>query len=207
MNLISSSTATSPIGYFRPTAGASFALIDKLPVLFSEDDQKLFELNEIAAFIWCSMQEDVPLEVICDQLIDRGLNSAEARDSLRHALSQWLDAGLVVPQVDAMELAFGACVGRRLIEARASDTEILGHLRSLFVTTTVPGATADATFIVHRLGNTAIVMLDERKVFDCAVNALAPTFRSYLVENLLLSNDERDVIFHAAAVTSGDRSM
>ena len=174
-----------------------------MPVLFSEDEQTLYELNDVAAFIWCSMQNAVPLEIIAGQLVDRGLSPAGARESLRDALNQWLGAGLIVPHIDTLDFAFSTTIGQRPVQIRASDALICDRLRSLFIATAAPQA-AEATFAVHRTGHTAVVMHEGRKVLSCAVNELAPTFKAYVVEQLLLSGDARDVIFHAAAVTSGD---
>ncbi|MGP9813836.1 PqqD family peptide modification chaperone [Rhodopseudomonas sp. NSM] len=201
-------TGSSPdLAVLRPAAGTSFALIDQLPVLFSEDDQQLLELNDVAAFIWCSLQDAVPLDAISGQLAERGLTPAAARESLRDALNQWLSAGLIVPCIDAADFVFTAPVGRTSIEIRTSDVQIMNHLRSLFVATTSRAASVDARFTVHRVGDTSIVMRDGRKVLGCAINELAPTFKAYVIEHLLLAGDGRDVIFHAAAVTSGDRGL
>jgi hypothetical protein len=194
-------------GDLRPASGTSFALIGQLPVLFSEHAQELFELNDVAAFIWCSMQDAVSLEAICDQLIDRGLSATGARQSLRDALNQWLRAGLLVPHIDAADFAFTALIGQRPLEVRASDAGVLDLLKSLFISTTAPAGKAEATFTVHRFGDSSIVMHDDRMVLHCAVKELAPSFRAYAIKHLLLAADARDVIFHAAAVTSGDRGM
>ena len=105
MNIVVPSRFQPSFGSLRPAAGTSFALIDQIPVLFSDDEQKLFELNDVAAFIWCSMQNAVPLEAILDQLVNRGLSSSSARESLRDALNQWLGAGLIVPHIDTLNFA------------------------------------------------------------------------------------------------------
>jgi hypothetical protein len=207
MNFSLPSDSQASFGVLRPAVGTSFALIDQLPVLFSEDEQKLFELNDVAAFIWCSMQNAVPLEAITHQLTDRGLSPAGARESLRSALNQWLNAGLIVPHLGSAPLAFTARVGLRLIEVRSSDMQTFRHLQSLFVATGIPSGMAQATFTVYRVGNTSVVMHDDRRVLNCAANELAPTFKAHLIAHLLLDGDERDVIFHAAAVTSGAHGM
>lgn len=203
MNIVAPSECQPSSGNLRPAAGTTFALVDGLPVMFSEDDQKLFELNDVAAFIWCSMQSAVPLETIASQLIDHGLSPAEARESLGDALGQWLGAGLIVPHIHAQDFAFSAMVGQRSIEVRASDALTLDRLRSLFIATTPPKADADATFMVHQAGNTFVVVHEGRKALSCAMTELAPTFKAYIIERLLIG-DPRNIVFHAAAVTSGE---
>ncbi len=176
-------------------------------MLFSESEQKLFELNESAAFIWCSLQDAAPLATICGQLVDRGLSLMEAREYLRDALVQWLSAGLIFPQCTVPEMTFAATVGRKLIEVRASDPEAFDRLRSLFVATAAPTGNADATFSIYQAGDSWVIMHDNREVCSCATNHLAPAFKAYVVEQLLLAGDPCDVIFHAAAVTSHGRAM
>jgi hypothetical protein len=61
----------SPI--LRPVAGASFALLDDRPVLFSESAQKIYELNQMAAYIWCCLLDHKPAEAICEDLTKFGL--------------------------------------------------------------------------------------------------------------------------------------
>jgi hypothetical protein len=45
MNIIAPSESQPSSGNLRPADGTSFALVDGLPVMFSEDNQKLFELK------------------------------------------------------------------------------------------------------------------------------------------------------------------
>ncbi|WP_445492958.1 PqqD family peptide modification chaperone [Rhodopseudomonas sp. RCAM05734] len=207
MDSIAPQGSKPTFGGLRPATGTSFALIGQLPVLFSEYAQELFELTDVAAFIWCSMQDEVSLETIRDRLIDRGLSATGARQTLRDALNQWLRAGLLVPHIDAADFAFTALIGLRPLEVRASDAGVLDLLKSLFVSTAAPASKAEATFTVHRFGDSSILMHDGRMILHCSLKELAPSFRAYAVKHLLLTAGARDVIFHAAAVTSGDRGM
>jgi hypothetical protein len=191
----------------RPAAGTRFALIDGAPVLFDQNTQKLFELNDIAAFVWCSLQEGATLGEIGTQLIDRGLTAVDARRCVRDALDQWMRAGLLVPQFDAASLTHFTVIGRSLVEITASDAETMDVLQSLFVSRSVPDREVEARFAVHGIGDAILVTHNGRRAFECPVNALAPTFRAYAIEHLVLAGDARDVIFHAAAVSFRDRGM
>src|SRR5215210_1619351 len=78
----------------RAVARASFSLLDDRPVLFSEAAQKLYELNDLAAYIWCCLLEHRPAETICDDLTKFGLERGEARKYLSQALQGWFALGL-----------------------------------------------------------------------------------------------------------------
>src|SRR3954454_22526846 len=80
---------------FRPIARASFSLLDNRPVLFSEAAQKIYELNHVAAYIWCSLLEQKPPEAICDNLTSFGLERVAARNQLNEALGRWFKLGLL----------------------------------------------------------------------------------------------------------------
>jgi hypothetical protein len=202
MNSVSPLTFQFAPDTLRPAVGTSFALIDGRPVLFSEDRQQLFELNEVAAFIWCCLQDSTPLEAISNQLMDRGLTRPAARNGLRNAFNQWLAAGLIVPGAQAAGFSFTVRIGTRRVLVRASDPEILALLRSLFVMTIDANDHAEVVFTVERISdNMCLLTHGGRHVLSCAIDELAPRFKAHVLERLLLADDPSDVIFHAAGVT------
>ena len=83
----------SPI--LRPVTGASFSLLDDRPVLFSETAQKIYELNQMAAYIWCCLLDHKPAEAICEDLTKFGLERVAARNHVHQALQNWFKLGLL----------------------------------------------------------------------------------------------------------------
>src|SRR4051795_8354228 len=79
----------------RPIPTALFSLLDDRPVLFSEAAQKIYELNQVAAYIWCSLLDQKLPEAICDDLTAFGLERVAARDHLKQALQRWFKLGLL----------------------------------------------------------------------------------------------------------------
>ena len=79
----------------RAAAHASFALMDGRPILFSEKNQKIYELNKISALIWCKLLDHTSLESIYRELAEFGIARQDARSSVAQALQQWLDLELV----------------------------------------------------------------------------------------------------------------
>src|SRR4029079_2192723 len=80
---------------FRPIARASFSLLDDRPVLFSEAAQKIYELDHLAAYIWCSLLDQKLPEAICDDLTAFGLERVAARDHLNQVLCRCFKLGLL----------------------------------------------------------------------------------------------------------------
>src|SRR5262245_3840463 len=79
----------------RPAADTSFGLLDGCPILFSENNQKIYELNQVGAYIWCSLLERKTIEAISNDLGERGIDGSDAHQLVRHALQQWLDLALL----------------------------------------------------------------------------------------------------------------
>ena len=117
----------------RPSADASFALIDDRPVLFSERSQQIYELNQISAFVWCKLVDQGKPETIADELSELGLGREEARNVLSQAFKQWLDLELVEME---WRLPFDRTLQTRLaqrtISIKASNEALIKSLEPLF---------------------------------------------------------------------------
>src|SRR4051812_26760593 len=131
-------TSTSPfIDYpldfpriLRPVPRASFSLLDDRPVLFSEAAQKIYELNNMAAYIWCCLLEHKPAEAICDDLMKFGLERLAARNHLRQALQGWFELGLLGADWELSEThSFSARIGKLAFNIHCSS----GRLKRLLV--------------------------------------------------------------------------
>ena len=118
---------------FFPVDDASFSLLDGRPVLFSEATQKLYELNQIAAYIWCRLSDQMSVAQICQDLEKNGLKPADARSFVQDALRSWLKLGLLgVDWRLSEDRSFSTNVGDFAIRIRTSSESILGLLTSLF---------------------------------------------------------------------------
>src|SRR4051794_2266707 len=113
-------TSSSPINdhpldysIMRPIPKASFSLLDNRPVLFSEAAQKIYELNKMAAYIWCCLMDEKPAEAICDDLTKFGLDPVAARKHVSQALQRWFKLGLLGADWELSETnSFSANVGK-----------------------------------------------------------------------------------------------
>ncbi len=76
--------------------GTAFAVVGERKLLFSESRQEIFELNDIAAYIWCRLEEGDPPSVAAGRLVDLGVPAETARGYVRDMLSDWHRLGLVV---------------------------------------------------------------------------------------------------------------
>ena len=195
----------SPI-LLRPSADTSFALMDDRPVLFSEKNQQIYELNQISAFIWCKLL-DQKFETIGDELSELGLGRREARNILSRALHQWLDLELVemewrLPFASALQTR----LAQRTITIIASNERLIEILEPLFCDLNPGSDQADIAIEVVELGGEVLFRNCRKSVTRCHITGLAPAIKADLTERIILQ-DQPDFALHAASLVLGDRGL
>ncbi len=169
-----------PSYILRPVPGASFALLDDRPVLFSEAIQKIYELNQMAGYIWCGLSDRKPADVICNDLIQFGLNGDEARIYVRQALQNWLKLGLL--EVDwrlSKTHAFAANVGKLAVNVWTSSERLTQLLIPLFGQTRDVSDDIEDTFEIVELDRRIHIFHNKAGVARCAINELVPTLKAH----------------------------
>lgn len=83
------------------TRGTSVLFVGRRCALFSENRQKLFALNRMAAYIGCRFEEGIEFDNLAGDLARRGLSGADARRTLLELLSTWTREGLATVATDA----------------------------------------------------------------------------------------------------------
>src|SRR5262245_39414248 len=105
--------------------------MDGRPILFSEKNQKIYELNKTSALIWCKLLDQTSLESIYRELAEFGIERQSASSSVRQALRQWLDLGLVEmewkPQSGS---ALQTTLAQRRVRIGATNEELMQRLES-----------------------------------------------------------------------------
>ena len=123
---------------FTPAKGTSFLLLDQQPAVFSAATQKLYALNEVAAVIWCCLEQREPSLMVVDRLVSFGVKPAEAERYIRRALQKWLRAGLVqvdISSFDELAIAntFTVSLGKLTRTFQVSSERLSQVLLQLFV--------------------------------------------------------------------------
>jgi hypothetical protein len=185
---------------FKPASGIAFSLLDDRPILFSEVNQKLYELNQTAAYIWCSLLDGKQADEIVLDLQHLGQSAATARTFVRDALRNWLNLGLV----EAI-WPFGGKhqamvrVGEWDFAIRTSNDQLLQQLLSIFVEASSPCEEANDIFDVVKDENQAYVFQNEKCVLRIPVDELIPAFKAQLTARIIERNSP-SVAFHAACL-------
>jgi hypothetical protein len=196
-----------PSHILRPVAGASFALLDDRPVLFSEAVQKIYELNQMAAYIWCSLLDRKPAEAICHDLTKFGLDRAAAQDCVRQALQNWLKLGLIEVDWKLDEThAFAARVGKLSVNIRTSSERLTQLLKPLFGQRSEVSDSIGDTFEIVELDRQVHIFHNRACIARCAINELVPTLKAHITEQVTLKSSP-DIALHSACLLSGGRGL
>jgi hypothetical protein len=196
-----------PSHILRPVAGASFALLDDRPVLFSEAIQKIYELNQMAAYIWCSLLDRKPAEAICQDLTKFGLDRAAAQDCVRQALQNWLKLGLIEVDWKLDEThAFAARVGKLAVNIRTSSERLTQLLKPLFGQCSEVSDSIEDTFEIVELDRQVHIFHNRACIARCAINELVPTLKAHITEQVTLKSSP-DIALHSACLLSGGRGL
>jgi hypothetical protein len=191
----------------RPVAGATFSLLDDRPVLFSESAQKIYEFNQIAAYIWCCLLDQKPTEAICEDLTKFGLDRVAAQDYVHQALRNWFKLGLLEVDWGLNKIhSFVASVGRRAVNIQTSSEWLTQLLIPLFNQNSVVTDKIEDTFEVVEIDRQVHIFHNKTCVARCAVNELVPTLKAQIIEQVVLKSSP-DIALHAACLLSGGKGL
>jgi hypothetical protein len=191
----------------RPVAGASFALLDDRPVVFSEAIQKIYEFNQMAAFIWCSLAERKPAATICQDLTQFGLDRAAAESCVRQALKNWLKLGLIEVDWRLSEAdAFAARVGKLKVNIRTSSERLTKLLTPLFGQCSEASDSIEDTFEIVEINRQIHIFHNRTRTAQCTLNELVPTLKALVTEQVALKSSP-DIALHSACLLTGGRGL
>jgi hypothetical protein len=191
----------------RPVAGVSFSLLDNRPVLFSESAQKIYELNQMAACIWCCLLDRKPAEAICDDLTKFGLDRFAARNHVRLALRNWFKLGLLEVDWELSENnSFAVNIGKLAVQIQTSSERLTQLLIPLFSPSKSVTDKIGDTFEVVEIDRQVHIVHNKACVARCAIHELVPTLKAQITEQVMLKSFP-DIALHAACLLSGGKGL
>jgi hypothetical protein len=190
----------------HPVADAAFSLLDDRPVLFCESTQKLYEFNQLGAYIWCCLLDQKPVDTICEDLTKSGLHQIEAIKYVRQALLNWFELGLLKADWRIRkEHSFVASLGKIAVNIQTSDDRLMQLLIPLFSQMGTTESAGDI-FEVIEIDQLIHVFHNKACAFQCGIHQLAPTMKAYITEQIV-QRSSPDVVFHAACLLLGGKSL
>jgi hypothetical protein len=191
----------------QPATDASFSLLDNRPVLFSESAQKIYELNPVGAYIWCSLLDHKATDRICEDLTKFGLDQTAARQFVGQALRNWFKLGLLRANwVSSDQQALTGRVGRLTVSIQSSNERLTEILIPLFNEVSRGKSSADDKFEILEIDGQVHVLHNKGGILWCAAEELVPAIKAYLTEQIL-QRSSPDVALHAACVVAGGKGL
>lgn len=195
----------------RPVDGVSFLLLGDQSAVFSESSQKIYALNQVAAYIWCQLEEGEAVEAIRDGLIESGVTEDLAGKYVSQAMGMWHKLGLLKPdwpsgsepshfaQSFSIHIAgFGATI--------RITTQRLANLLTLFDHQRVSIEELDNVIDVIDANKFVQVFHNKCGVFCCDPVELAPTLKAYVTEQVVALSPP-NVLVHAACLHRNGKSL
>lgn len=195
----------------RPAEGASFFLLGDQNAIFSEPAQKIYALNDVAAYIWCRLEERETADEICDGLIGSGADATVARKYVEQALRNWQKLGLLKADYDfnseilTVARSFNICVANFNVTIRVA-TERLARLFTSFDHHIVPTGDCGHVFHVVEADNLVHVFHNKVGVICCDAIELTPAIKAYITDQIV-AKSAPNVVFHAACLVRGKKSI
>lgn len=184
----------------RPARDTSFALMDERPVLFSEKNQQIYELDRLGAYIWCKLLEQEKTEGILDGLKGFGIDQSDARQFLLAALHQWLDRDLVeIDWESGADFTHKTGLARHAITIRAPTEELLRRVAPLFCSGHPENPKSDILIELTELGERILFRIGKTGIGQCKRESLAPAIKAYVTE-LVILQAQSCFALHAAAL-------
>jgi hypothetical protein len=196
-----------------PARDTTFLLLGERKLLFSEARQELFELNDIAAFIWCSLEEGLPLEAIAAALAERGVGRSDAERFVASILSDWARTGLV--SVARPTAGSAASDGARSVALSLPNCGVVLRLGSERIADLVlPAvghlATGDAADLdpieLSERGDAIALSHGERLVEICKQSEIVASLKAYLTQKVL-DRSAPNVVVHAACLVHDAKAV
>jgi hypothetical protein len=190
---------------------AALAAIGGQNVLFSAAHQKLYKLDDAAAYMWRCIEDDMDLHSIVNEMVAHGVDPAAAAASARSALRDLTQLGLVgrsgrpARPLDApshcqhIHLA-GLNARIRYATARA------GLAASIFQHIECAGHQPDVVFDVHEDEHRFYLFRNDRFIESCSFEELAAVLKATLLSEVLECGDY-ELALHTAALVSQDRAL
>ncbi|HUO55481.1 MAG TPA: PqqD family peptide modification chaperone [Rhodoblastus sp.] len=199
---------TTPTYLARAAKDVVFALIDGEATLFSETAQELHALNPVAALIWCRLDESGDPNDACAGLVEAGVEPVAAARHVDDAIREWLERGLFRADFPPMQRRHACAfqIDDEKFVVETADRDLSRQIAGMFDPDPSWTVGVAARFQVVDVGDSLHVHFEDRRIAVCDAVELLPTIKA-LATARILARPRREIMFHAACLTRGDRTL
>lgn len=189
----------------------TFGRLDGRNVAFSEREQRLFELNDSAAYLWQRLADGVEPDVIMAEMRAGGAPPDVAKACVLQAVADWRRCGLVLgdggePQAKQNGPRQMLCVGGVCIEVRFSTDTLASLTMPVFSHLEVEARWPQVVLDVVDAGDDIRITPSGKTSVSCPADVFVPTLKGILTTEIL-ERAAYTVALHAAALVRNDRML
>ncbi len=184
--------------------GLTFHAIGDRKAIFSEPLQKLYELNDVTAYLACRIVDKATVSELEADLIERGLSPADAKSALRQFMLEWSRERQLKIHIPAERLGPATVINLSICghafavrcyqeNIAAAVNTVFGHFASKH--------DANATvFSIVCDGDIAFVSEHDANGYTVRYEQVIPTLKGVLTEAILIARGDR-LALHCATLT------
>ncbi|NRP69893.1 hypothetical protein ILFOPFJJ_00769 [Ensifer psoraleae] len=195
---------------FRVSDRAEFFLIGNRRTIFVESLQRIFELDDLTAYLTCNLAEAMSFQQLVSDLVARGVNRSSAGAFVRKYLLSWSRQGLLDIVLDESD---GPPVDTHVLDLAATAASVAYYdqgavdlLRPVFDHLAVKGIEAPFCYNVARFGDRLCISRNGSPGMIVTDAEAAPALKSFLTEDVLAAVGT-DIALHAALLVKKSRGL
>lgn len=180
------------------------------PVIVSQSRHAIYELNQIAGYIGCRLEDGVSLSQLAQEVADRGVDHAASM--LDTVLAEWSHSGLVHatvrPPASAPILTQSISLGGRALMLRYHDEALVRHVAPLFAHLQTDAAPTPSCTLYHLWQSNGLCLFS-RDAGDASVLQLhqaATLVKAQIIQDII--DDPRwNLALHAGCVSRNGKAL
>ena len=187
---------------------ATLAVIGGHNVLFSAAHQKLYRLNDAAAYVWRCLEDGLGRDAVVNEMVQFGIERSVAETSVASALRTLRQLGLSVSPAGRTEAPL-FCQALHLAGLNVTiryATDRAGPTASTFRHVESAAHPPDVVFDVQDDGTRFSLFRNGHFVTSCSIDALAASLKAEILEEIL-ERGRYELALHAAALVADDRAL
>jgi hypothetical protein len=196
----------------RPAPETSFFMVGEQKAVFCQPRQKIYALNDTAAFIWCHIEEGHAVDAICGALVGAGTSPDAAAEYVRGAIQDWLRLGLLKPRyasgahTQPVYSTINLRAGSYGVSLRMASERLAVLLLPVFAHLRAPDDVRDEVLSVVEIDGLVHVLHGDTNLFCCAIDEVAPFIHGYVVDRTLAQRSP-DLALHSACLVHGEKNL
>jgi hypothetical protein len=194
----------------RLIGGVHFLSFDNRKAVFSEQLQKIFELNDTGAYLAGCTVDYPTLPKLMKQLQRQGLTPAEALNTIEPFAVAWSRAGLLSVLISKIRLVptktATIAVAGQTVALQFYDNKLANRVLPVFAHLTARRRRAAQSLHLMSIGNLTYIFQDGKPAAVQELDQTAPVLKGVLTD-MLFAREGTTLALHCAMLIRGDQAL